>query len=127
MGFSSVALKSVPWRFAEFYYKRGLQKPYTGTYTILQERINEFLCLFIICLERRTDQSNFERRDQWNGMDFRTTRDTFLKLCDFLQILIVNTSNSKSLRIELALLSWKPFSQSGVRRKWHKLTENVNI
>ena len=49
-------LKSIPWRLAEFYYNRDLQRPYTGTSTILQETINLFLCPFIIFLESITHQ-----------------------------------------------------------------------
>ena len=56
-------LKSVPWRLAEFYYNRGLRRPYTGTCTVLQEMINEFLCPFITFLEIKTHQLNFEGRD----------------------------------------------------------------
>ena len=34
--------------FGRVYYNRGLQRPYTGTYTILQKTIDGFLCLFIV-------------------------------------------------------------------------------
>ena len=40
-------LKSIPWRLAEFYYNTGLQRPYSGTCTILQRTINKFLCQHI--------------------------------------------------------------------------------
>ena len=64
-GFGHNATKSVPWCLAEFYYNRGLPRPYTGTCTILQEIINGFLCPFIIFLKCKTQthQFNFEGCD----------------------------------------------------------------
>ena len=55
-------LKFISWHLAEFYYNRDLQRPYTGTCTILQEMINGFLCPFIIFLKSKTHQLNFEGR-----------------------------------------------------------------
>ena len=41
-----LSLKSVPWILAEFYFNRGLQRPCTGTCTILQKRLTGFfICL----------------------------------------------------------------------------------
>ena len=41
-------IQSVSWILAEFCYNRSPQGPYTGTCTILQEKINGFLCpLFV--------------------------------------------------------------------------------
>ena len=57
------SLKSVPWTLAEFYFNRGLQRPYAGTYTILQKTINGFLCLLIVFLTSEIHQLNFEGRD----------------------------------------------------------------
>ena len=48
---SKFYLKSIRWRLAEFYYNRGLQRPYTGTCTILQETINGFLCPITVFLK----------------------------------------------------------------------------
>ena len=48
-------LKSIHWRLAEFYYNRGLQKPYTCTFTILQETVDGFLCPFIVFIESKTN------------------------------------------------------------------------
>ena len=64
----AIHLKPIPWHLAEFYYNRGLHRPYTGTCTILQETINVF-CPLIQSVENRrksvTDSgyaySNFER------------------------------------------------------------------
>ena len=44
-------LNSIPWRLAEFYYNAGLQRPYSGTYTILQETINRFVVRLLFFLE----------------------------------------------------------------------------
>ena len=57
-------LKSIPWRLAEFYHNRGLQRLYTSTCTILQETINGFLCPLIVSLDSEIHQLNFEGRDQ---------------------------------------------------------------
>ena len=57
------SLKPIPWRLAEFYYKRGLQIPYTGAYT-MQETINRFLCPLTVFLKSKTHQLNFEGRDE---------------------------------------------------------------
>ena len=40
-----------PLASGSFYYNRGLQRPYTGTCTILQETINRFLYLLIVLLK----------------------------------------------------------------------------
>ena len=65
--FSGIAhlycLKSIPWRLAEFYYNRGLQRPYTGTCIIMQETINKFLYPVIMFLKGKTHQLDFEERD----------------------------------------------------------------
>ena len=53
-------LKSVPWTLAEFYFNRGLQRPYTGTCIILQKTINGFLCLLIVFLKSKTHQLNLK-------------------------------------------------------------------
>ena len=55
-------LKSIPWTLAEFYFNRGLQRPDTGTCTILQKMVNGFLCLLIVFLKSKTHQLNFEGR-----------------------------------------------------------------
>ena len=47
----NVAVKSVPWTLAEFYFNRGLQRPYTGTCTILQKTIKRFLCCLLFFLK----------------------------------------------------------------------------
>ena len=57
----------------------------------------------------------------------RTTKDIFLKLCDFSQMLIDNISNSKFLSMDLSLWPWNPFPLRGLTDKYHKLTENVNF
>ena len=62
-GSTLTALKSVSWTSAEFHFNRGLQRPYTGTCTILQKPFNRFLCLLIVFLKSKIDQLNFERRD----------------------------------------------------------------
>ena len=49
-------LQSVSWILAEFYFNRGLQRPYTGTCIILQKTINGFLCLLIVFLKSKTYQ-----------------------------------------------------------------------
>ena len=54
-------LKSIPWRLAEFYYNRGLQRPYTGPCTILQETINGFFSPLIVFLTVK-HQLNFQGR-----------------------------------------------------------------
>ena len=51
------------WGLAEFYHNRDLQKPYTGTCTILHKTINRFLCLLIVFLESKIHQLNFEEHD----------------------------------------------------------------
>ena len=56
-------LKSIPWRLAEFYYNRGLQRQYTSTCTLPQETINGFICPLIVSLESEIHQLNFEGRD----------------------------------------------------------------
>ena len=50
------ALQSVSWILSEFYFNRGLQRLYTGTYIILQKTINRFLCLLIVFLKSKTYQ-----------------------------------------------------------------------
>ena len=52
--------KSIPWRLAEFYYNRCLQRPYAGTCIILQETINKFLCPLIVDLKSKTQQRNLK-------------------------------------------------------------------
>ena len=49
-------LQSVSWILAEFYFNRGLQRLYTGTFIILQKTINGFLCLLIVFLKSKTYQ-----------------------------------------------------------------------
>ena len=44
-------LKSVPWTLAKFYFNRGLQRPYTGTFTILQKTINGFFVCLLFFLK----------------------------------------------------------------------------
>ena len=56
----SIALKSIPWRLVKFCYNRGLQRPYTGTCTILQETVDRFPCPFITFLKSEAYQLNFE-------------------------------------------------------------------
>ena len=58
--FNSVALQSVSWILAEFYFNRGLQRLYTGTCIILQKTINGFLCLLIVFLKSKTHQLNLK-------------------------------------------------------------------
>ena len=53
-------LNSIFWRLAEFYYITGLQRPYSGTCTILQETINRFLCPLILFLKSETHQLNLK-------------------------------------------------------------------
>ena len=53
-------LKSIPRSLAEFYYNEGLQRPYSGTCTILQESINRFLCPLILFLKSETHQLNLK-------------------------------------------------------------------
>ena len=48
---SSMCLKSVPWTLEEFYFNRGLQRPYNSTCIILQKTINGFLCLIVVFLK----------------------------------------------------------------------------
>ena len=49
-------IKCVPWTLAELYFSRDLQRPYTGTCTILQKTINGFPCLLVVFLTSK--QSN---------------------------------------------------------------------
>ena len=56
-------LKSIRCTLAEFYFSRGLQRPYTSTCIILQKTINGFLYLLIVFLKSKKDQLNFEGRD----------------------------------------------------------------
>ena len=58
-----LSVKPIPWRLAESYYNGALQRPYTGTCTILQETINWFLCRLIAFLKSKTYQLNFEGCD----------------------------------------------------------------
>ena len=51
-----IAVQSVSWILAEFYFNRGLQRLYTGTCIILQKTINGFLCLLIVFLKSKTYQ-----------------------------------------------------------------------
>ena len=60
MGKSPHLLKSVPWTLAEFYFNRGLQRPYTSTCIILQKTINGFLWLLIGFLKSKTHQLNLK-------------------------------------------------------------------
>ena len=46
--------------FGEFYFDRGLQRPYTSTCIILQKTINGFLCLLIVFLKSKTHQLNLK-------------------------------------------------------------------
>ena len=54
--FPKVELQSVSWILVEFYFNRGLQRPYTGTFIILQKAINGFLCLLIVFLKSKMYQ-----------------------------------------------------------------------
>ena len=68
----------------------------------------------------------------WNYFGFffcnsRTTKDIFLKLCDFSQMLIANISNSTFFCMDLSLWPWNPFPLRGLTEKYHKLTENVSF
>ena len=56
-------LQSVPMVLAEFYFNRGLQRPYTSTCIILQKTINGFFCLLIVFLKLLTSVK-FEGRDK---------------------------------------------------------------
>ena len=53
-------IKFVPWTLLEFYFNRGLQRPYTSTCIILQKTINGFLCLLIVFLKSKTHQLNLK-------------------------------------------------------------------
>ena len=59
----ALELKSIRWRLAEFYYNRGLQRPYAGTCTILQERIDKLISFFVcllLFLKSKTHQLNLK-------------------------------------------------------------------
>ena len=66
-GKNSESLKSVSWTLTEFYFNRGLQRPYTSTCIILQKTINGFLCLLIVFLKSKTHQLNLKDVIKLNG------------------------------------------------------------
>ena len=60
-------LKSILWTLVEFYFSRGLQRPYTGTCINLQKIINGFFCLLILFLKSKTHQLNLKDMIKLNG------------------------------------------------------------
>ena len=56
-------LKSIPWRLAEFYYNRGLQRPFLVLAQSSKKQLTGFFNHVLFFLKSKTPQLSFEECD----------------------------------------------------------------
>ena len=85
------SLKSISWRFAEFYYNRGLWRLHTRTCIIMQETINRFSCPLIVSLKSKIHQLNLKDVIELNRNLLKIVAGLYE--CKTIQLLLYGTDS----------------------------------